>query len=90
MTAEDVAVALDALCVERGAEFGIELVVASQCCWSAEIRVTPKPNDADGPDRSYVVFTGGHLTADDAAVAAFVDMGAWLEDLPKLERVSPA
>jgi hypothetical protein len=44
---------------------GITVECASECCWSAELRWTPEPNNPDGPDRSYVWFVGGGDSPDE-------------------------
>lgn len=69
-TLEDIAVQLDNMTTPCGAEWHMKLVAASECYWSAEVRITPFPN-ANGCDRSLVSYiTGGHDALDVAVLAA--------------------
>jgi hypothetical protein len=62
-TCQDAVSKLDAFCQARGFDYGVEIDVASECCWGAEVRVTPYPNDPKRPDVSLVFFAGGGADA---------------------------
>lgn len=78
MAAEDV---LDAAARQRGAEWGLRCEVGTDCAWSAEARWTPEPNRKGRPDRSYVTFAAGGLSADHAADRAVYDLMEWLSEV---------
>jgi len=53
---------------ERGSGIGVKLEVATECCWSCELRYTRHPNHRTGLDRSIVCivfFAGGGATAEE-------------------------
>lgn len=73
---------LDGLAKTRGVDYGLRLEIANECCWSAELRITPNPNRPDGPDRSYVSYAVGGDTPDTIASKAFRDLMTWLPEAP--------
>lgn len=64
---------LDKQAREYGYEYGINLQIARYCAWSCEVRITPKPNEHDTPDRSFVTFAVGGSTAREVLEQAAVD-----------------
>lgn len=71
-----------------GIDWAIKINVAAECCWAAELRVTLRPNDPTGPDRSYTTYAAG---ADDPITAVhrcWIEMELWVteqvEALPQL------
>ena len=65
ITCGDVVLKLDDFCTPRGFEYGVKIEIASECCWSAEVRMTPQPNTSGRPDFSYVFYAGGGSDAVD-------------------------
>ncbi len=57
--------------LEKGADWSIKIETGYESCWSAELRMTPKPNNQDGPDVSTVFFAGGAGTPDEAMRLVF-------------------
>ena len=89
MTLNEIEARLTVLAAKVKADWSLTLGVAVQCCWSAELRWTPRPGRPDGPDRSIVFFSAGGESADDAATAAFYDLCAW-RDLPIADLLTDA
>lgn len=76
MTLDQIEAMLDAWVEKNHADFGIKLETAHGCAWSAELRLTLKPNNPDGPDRSTVLMSCGHadpLTALDSLMTSFAE-----------------
>ena len=71
---------LDALCLERGWDYGIKADVAFECGWGAEVRVTREPNRRGRPDRSIVTYSAGDEDPQTCIELATLDMLAWLKE----------
>ena len=56
--------------------WGLELTVADQCCWSAELRVTPKSSN-NGCDVSTVFFSVANDSPLEAAQKVFSAFEEW-------------
>ena len=67
----------------RGFSVGVKIEVASECCWSCEIRVTPRPHADGGPDRSTVWYSVG---GDCAEMVVGQCLDAIKKDRPMWER----
>lgn len=80
MTLDDIDREISAVCAVHGWEYALKIEVASECAWSAELRITKEPNRQDGPDRSLVVFAAAGATAEDVVREAVGDMSKWIEE----------
>lgn len=63
---------LDDMSERHGWDWGIKFEIASECAWSAELRITKKPNDSGhelgiNPDVSEVYFLAGLLSPEEGA-----------------------
>lgn len=81
---------LDAAAAIIGADWGLEITVASECAWSAEVRITPYPGE-NRSDRSLVTLAVGGSDPTEVAIRAVKDAlalvsEAKLKPRPKRER----
>jgi hypothetical protein len=56
--------------------WGLELTVADECCWSAELRITPKSSGV-GCDVSTVFFSVGNANPLEGAQKVFDAFEKW-------------
>lgn len=79
---------------KRGIAWGIKFEIADQCCWSAELRITEKPNNAGSlnvagviPDISEVYYLAG-LETPEAGARVFCEMfrDGWVETKKRMTR----
>lgn len=66
---------------QRGAEVGLKLDVVTECLWGGELRYTPKPNNPDGPDRSYVFYSAGEKNPEETTRKLLYDFLSWQESI---------
>ena len=65
---------------DSDAEYAFRLEFGRGYSWSCDLRITPKPNDHDHADRSFVSYVVGAADPEDAALEAVEDALTWLKE----------
>lgn len=78
MKAERICEWIDTMAEANKWDWHLKLVCGRLSAWSAELRITEKPN-RNGPDESRVWYSSGHIGPDEAAQAVYGSLANWQE-----------